>query len=413
MEIVRYPLFERNGWTQPAMANTAEDLRSSMTVGLAVDGDAYGGAEASLVNLVTGVADIAPQIQFLLLGHDCAALRGLADRLPLVETAIASRPNNPAARVHQCRKLVKAAKLDILQVTLCNPVAGQEAQIAGILTGTPTIVVEQLVRSIARREMVVKAALSRLLSDHIAVGTSSAAAIAQHASLPAASVRAVHNGVPEPAPDECVRNMVNPDHGRFVVGTVGRLEHQKGIDRLIPLLPRLPDVHLVIVGSGSEEAELRAQAARLNVSDRTTFTGWIDQPGEVMQSFDVFVLASQNEAFPLTIVEAMLRAVPVVATDVGSVTDAILDGETGMLVPADRPELIADRLQLLISNPGLRTDIALQGQRRAVEHFTAHSMARRYVEIWRRPRGRLGLFSGKADLRTRHDVEIPRPEVLS
>jgi glycosyltransferase involved in cell wall biosynthesis len=231
--------------------------------------------------------------------------------------------------------------------------------------------------------------------------------------LPDAAVRVIHNGVPEPAIDEPVRNVVNVERGRFVVGTVGRLEHQKGIDRLIRLLPKLPNVHLVIVGGGSEEAELRARADRLHVSDRTTFTGWVDQPGEVMRSFDAFVLASRNEAFPLTVVEAMLRELPVVATDVGSLSDAILDGETGMLVPADQPELIADRLQHLISNPDLRVAIKRQGRCRAVEHFTAQSMAQRYVEMWRRPRGKIGLIPGIANPGTRQGIEMPRPEALS
>ncbi len=73
----------------------------------------------------------------------------------------------------------------------------------------------------------------------------------------------------------------------------------------------------------------------LGISDRVEFSGWVDNPRDYIPQFDIFAMPSRSEGFALAIVEAMLAALPVVATRVGSIPEAVTDGESGLLVDKD------------------------------------------------------------------------------
>lgn len=363
--------------------------RRTVTVGLSVDGLELGGAELSLVNLVEASWAIDPSIGFSLVGTDCPALAGLAARLPqLTVIEVDVKPS----RIRQAGAFtaaLRSADLDLLQVTLCNPTAGIPAQLGGILAGVPTIAVEQLVRPVRRKAAPIKAVVSRLLIDHVAVGTKSARQTERYAHLPTGSVRVIHNGVPEPENDEPIRRIAPA--GLDSIGTIGRLVDQKGVDRLIKAVGSIPKCHLTIVGDGIDRHKLEDLVSDNGLADRVTFVGWRDRPGELLRAFDVFVLASRNEAFPLTISEAFLRGTPVVATDVGSVSDAITNGHTGILVRYTDDESLASPIRALLTDRDLAGRLAQQGRNKAHSRFTSHAMAMSYIDMWRQPRGRVKL----------------------
>jgi glycosyltransferase involved in cell wall biosynthesis len=141
----------------------------------------------------------------------------------------------------------------------------------------------------------------------------------------------------------------------------------------------------VLAGRGEEEGPLRELAGRLGVADRVSFPGWVDEPRRLLSSFDVFALPSRFEGFPLAVLEAQLAELPVVAADVGSVADAVLSGQTGILVPPDDPHALAVALESLLSDPDRRTELGRAGRERVLSRFTASHMAaafeRLYAEI--------------------------------
>ena len=106
----------------------------------------------------------------------------------------------------------------------------------------------------------------------------------------------------------------------------------------------------------------------------------------------MLALPSLSESFGISAVEAMLARVPVVATDVGSVSEAVVDGETGMLVPPGDPRALAGALRVLLGDPGLRARIGERGRVLALDRFTPAAMARGYealyAELLATPRGR-------------------------
>ena len=101
-----------------------------------------------------------------------------------------------------------------------------------------------------------------------------------------------------------------------------------------------------------------------------------------MAGFDVFLLASRTEGFPLAIVEAMLAGLPVVATEVGSIGEAVQDGATGYLVPAEDPDALASRLREVLADPKLARRLGHAGRVRAREHFTSATMARSFERLY-------------------------------
>ena len=110
--------------------------------------------------------------------------------------------------------------------------------------------------------------------------------------------------------------------------------------------------------------------------------GWSDEPRNHLRGFDVFVLPSRFEGFPLTVIEAMLAELPVVASDVGSVREAVLDGDTGLLVAPEDPEALARAVGALLADPARRRAMGQQGRRRALERFTVEAMARRFESLY-------------------------------
>lgn len=171
-------------------------------------------------------------------------------------------------------------------------------------------------------------------------------------------------------------------HEGVVLGAVGRLDPQKGFDVLLDALAALPDVRLVLVGEGRSRANLEGRAARPDLAGRVTFAGWSEDVRAHLAAVDVVVLPSRSEGFPLTIVEAMLAGLPVVATRVGSVAEAVSEGESGLLVDADDPGALAGALRTLVEDASLRRKLGARGREIAAAAFTVDHMARAYEALY-------------------------------
>ena len=179
----------------------------------------------------------------------------------------------------------------------------------------------------------------------------------------------------------------------FVVGIVARLvsvKNHRVLLRAAALLDR--DIHFVLIGDGPLREELQKQSRELGIADRIHFAGEIISQHNLHQYFDVSVLCSNSEGFPNSIIEALAAARPVVATDVGGVTDVIVNRKTGLLVAPDDPALIATAIQLLRSDSSLCALLGSCGQRFVREKFhesiVITKLASLYVDLARPRTGR-------------------------
>ena len=211
--------------------------------------------------------------------------------------------------------------------------------------------------------------------------------------FPSARVFSVHNGIDlakmSVSADEAkaTRRALGGAPDEVLIVSVARLVWFKGLDTLVAAMPALltkcPKVRIVIAGEGPLRAELAAQAKALGVADRFIMVGERRDVPALLAAADIFVLPSVSEGLPISIMEAMASGKPVVATDVGGVAELVADKQTGFLVPAQRPELLADALSKFAADPGLRAGMGNKGLERISTEFSAGTMAKRTAEIYR------------------------------
>ena len=159
---------------------------------------------------------------------------------------------------------------------------------------------------------------------------------------------------------------VAPDE--VLVGAVANLKPHKAYDVLLTAAARAvahdDRVRFVAVGQGPLHDELVAERDRLGLGDRFRFLGYRADATRLVSGFDVFCLSSRHEGLPLALMEALVQGVPAVVTDVGGNRELVTDGVEGRLVPASRPEALADALRSLADEPGDRAMMAAAARRR-------------------------------------------------
>jgi len=198
----------------------------------------------------------------------------------------------------------------------------------------------------------------------------------------------IYNGI-EPVPvrlprgrRQALAGLGLPPFGQ-VVGTIARLAPQKGVDcflKAAAMLIRDYQVNFVIVGDGPLRRRLEAEAVSLGLENRVVFTGEREDVPAILPVFDIFVLTSLTEGFPLAILEALAAARPVIATRVGGIPEVIVDNYTGLLVKPGDPAGLALAIAELLSDREKAVTLGRTGQARVKEKFTAAQMVRRLEE---------------------------------
>ncbi len=172
--------------------------------------------------------------------------------------------------------------------------------------------------------------------------------------------------------------------GPFIL-TVGRLEHQKAHDALLPIFAAseaAKGMSLVIVGRGSREAALKQQAADLGIADRVIFPGFIDNPWSWMARCALFVLPSRWEGFPTVLAEALACGAPVLATACDFGPAELLEHDvSGWVVPAFDDAAFAGAMERLLTDRDLRCRLAAAGPARAAE-FDLSAMIENYTRLF-------------------------------
>lgn len=168
-----------------------------------------------------------------------------------------------------------------------------------------------------------------------------------------------------------VRRELGLDDDVLVVATAANFRPQKDYPNLLAAAATLRDrsvrMHLVAVGQGPQEAEVRAECTRLGLDGIVTLTGFRADAVRVLGAADVFTLASQWEGLPVALMEALALGLPVVATAVGGVAETMHDGVDALLVPARDPVALADALGRVLTDPALRQHLAAASAARAAE----------------------------------------------
>ena len=170
-----------------------------------------------------------------------------------------------------------------------------------------------------------------------------------------------------------------------VVGIVAALRSEKNHDLFLEsarLVSRqMSDAQFVIAGDGPERPRLEALAREKGVEDRVHFIGSTQDVVGVLSMVDMFGLSSHNEASPVSIMEALSCQRPVVATDVGSIDESVLEGKTGFLVPRDDAQAMSQRWMEILGDKSLAQQLGRQGREHIVANSSLESMTEGYASL--------------------------------
>lgn len=176
--------------------------------------------------------------------------------------------------------------------------------------------------------------------------------------------------------------------GRPLVLTIARLSYEKGVDDLIDAAAELrrqhPDVRVVVLGEGPDRPSLQARIDELRLGEVVTLAGFQKDVWPALVAADVVCMPSRSEGMPNAILEAMSVCKPIVASNVGGIPEAILDGESGLLVDPANPPALAKALSRLLQDGSLSGRLGQNACKTIHQKFLAHDAAARYAALYRR-----------------------------
>jgi glycosyltransferase involved in cell wall biosynthesis len=190
---------------------------------------------------------------------------------------------------------------------------------------------------------------------------------------------------------ERVRTELGVSEETVVVVTVANLRAHKDYPTLLGATRRALDagaaIRLVAVGQGPLEGEVRALAQRMELGDAVQLLGYRADALDVLAAGDIFTLSSLAEGYPVALMEALAMGLPVVATGVGGIPDAVRSGVEGLTVPASRPDLLGDALAALAGDADKRAAFGREARERSALFDIRRATARIeavYDEVSRR-----------------------------
>lgn len=206
--------------------------------------------------------------------------------------------------------------------------------------------------------------------------------------IPAERIDVVHNAVKpfeaDISDDFLIKSL--KEQGKFVIGNVGRLSEQKGMEYYIKAVPMVVDKHpearFLIIGEGPDEHKLKKLAESLGVDKYVYFTGYRSDVQNLMSQLDLVVLSSLWEGLPLTAIEAISVGKAMVATAVGGTVEVIQDGVTGRLVEPKNPSQLAEKILWMIEHPELVRQMHQNAKQRFLTDFSFSALAQGYIDCY-------------------------------
>ena len=177
-------------------------------------------------------------------------------------------------------------------------------------------------------------------------------------------------------------------HDKFIVGTVANFFEWKGHKHLLDawsnLYKKLPQAKLLLIGWGPLKNSCKRMAADLGISQSVSFLGERSDIPELLRTMDVFVLPSLHEGFGIVLLEAMCSSLPIVASNVGGIPEAIQDGVTGLLVPPGDSYALCHSILKVLSDDTLRLQMGDMGKGRVMSYFSAQSYLTNLQDLYKR-----------------------------
>ena len=264
-------------------------------------------------------------------------------------------------------------------------------RIAGCLTGVPVIISSTRVMGGEKGYYhLIERVTSFMVDRYIAVSGSVKRYIIQKSKVHDGKVSIIYNGVK--VKNNSTSSMQNmkmyfgiEDEDNIII-TVGRLHKQKGYSYLFHAISmvekEMPRLKLLIIGEGEDENNLKDLAESLDLNNKIIFAGLRYDVEKILPMTKIFILPSLWEGMPNVLLEAMAAGKPVIATEVGGVPEVVLHGKTGILVPPEDSDAIANAMRYLLQDELKAKKMGEAGRLRVEEHFTIAGMLERTEDLY-------------------------------
>jgi glycosyltransferase involved in cell wall biosynthesis len=359
-----------------------------------------GGAQESYTGLMLRLDRSRYEVRALSLSEGSAVhrLRRLGIAVEVIDAA------DDEAAIRELAAWLRREEIDLVHAHMYRAeVIGTRAAVAA---GVPVIMATVHSSRVRASEDVALLASLTPSMDRLIVPSDAIEAKVRAEGREGARFAVIPNGVDlsrfaTPLPPCGLRSELRIPPSAPLLGVVARLEAEKGHRFLLEAMPAIlraaPDARLVVVGEGSETDALRAQAASLGsaVADRIVFTGRREDVSAITADLTVAVLPSLREAQGISILEAMARRVPVVASAVGGIPEVITSGVDGILVPPGDPSALAAAVVRLLGDAELRERIGEAGYRTVADRFSIDAQVRRIQAVYEEELARAGVLPGR------------------
>ena len=199
----------------------------------------------------------------------------------------------------------------------------------------------------------------------------------------------IHNAVkPFNGPvieDDLIRNL--HEEGYYIVGNIGRLSEQKGIEYYIRAIPNVigkyPKTYFLIIGDGEDKEKLKELASSLDLEDNVSFLGYRTDIQNLMSQIDMMVLSSLWEGLPLTPIEAFSVGKTIIATGVDGTVEVVENGRNGILISPQRSDQISEKIVWAIEHPDEIRQMEISAKETFNSEFSFETFSHKYVDYYK------------------------------
>lgn len=358
-----------------------------------IDTTGPGGAETVFIDLVTRLPKEIYRSVVVIRGKGWVYEE--LGRRGVVPILLDSKGSFNLRYLWQLRELIKREGVDLIQSHLLG--TSVYCSLVGLMTRKPVISTFHGSVDVGENERLKGlkfAAINAGASRIVAVTDSLLDDITNRTSLKEYKTSVIYNGIDTSAfirpRSHSLRLKYGWGEDEIIIGSLGNIRPAKGYDILLKAAALLEhskhSYRFVIAGQGKGELydELLALRKKLKLEDNVQFLGFIDDAADFLANIDLFLSSSISEGLPLSAIQAMVAELPMVATRCGGYEGLITDRENGVLTEIGDPDAIAEAIEMVVSDSGLKSRMAQNAKTYAIETFDVSVMLEAYEELYGR-----------------------------
>ena len=345
-----------------------------------VDGFRFGGAESKLLELIRHLDRSKYHITLCSL-ESAGSLKDDFARLKVPFKIFSRKHRFDLSLIPKLVRLMRRERIDIVQTTLfyADFIGAVSARLAGVpsVISWETISHEHDFYSAWHRSLAYRFAM-KLANVIVAVSEDVKKSLIQKRRINSDKIETIHYGVNlnqfSHKEDDSMKKKLGLLNAYPIIGVVARLEEVKGHDYLIDALPEIvtqhPKTRCLLVGDGENRKHLEQKCLTLGIKNHVLFLGFRNDVSKILPLFDLFVLPSISEGFPNVLLEAMACSIPIIATNVGGIPEAVCNDENGKLVPSKDSSALKKAILELLKNNRKMKAMGMKGSETVEQFFS-------------------------------------------